>query len=176
VRILGICGSLQATSSNLTLLHTAAGLAPAGVELSIYDGIRDLPLFNPDIEHEGSSPEPVMRWRSALAGADALLIASPEYGHSVPGALKNAIDWVIGTAELDTKIAGVTASVNHEARGRRGLDALLRTLAAVNVAVIGGVPTVRGPGEERDVRALVDGIVEAVRSAATGRATDTVGA
>jgi chromate reductase, NAD(P)H dehydrogenase (quinone) len=162
VRIIGICGSLQSKSSNLSLLESIGELSPAGVAFEIYDGIRDLPLFNPDLEADGSSPEPVVRWRATLAGADALIIASPEYGHSVPGALKNAIDWVIGSGELDNKVAGVTASVNHESRGLRGLDALLRTLAAVNVRVVGGVPIVRGSGERDELRRLITATADIV--------------
>ena len=165
MRIVGICGSLQASSSNLTLLQLAMDLLPNGVEYEIYDGIRDLPLFNPDIEANGPPPAAVVRWRAALATADALLIASPEYGHSLPGSLKNAIDWVIGSAELDNKVVGVTASVNHESRGGRGLDALLRTLAAVSARVVGGTAIVHGPDERDRVHALVEAITTAVAAA-----------
>ena len=92
MRILGICGSLQRESGNLTLLRTAARLAPSGVELVLFDGARLLPPFDPDLEQAGA-PAAVVAWREALAASDAVLIASPEYGHSLPGALKNAIDW-----------------------------------------------------------------------------------
>lgn len=61
----------------------------------LFDGLRHLPHFNPDTEE----PPAVRDWRKALAGSDAVLIASPEYGHSLPGALKNGIDWVIGSGE-----------------------------------------------------------------------------
>lgn len=162
MRIVGICGSLQAASSNLTLLRSAADVLPAGVEFEIYDGIRDLPLFNPDIEANGAAPESVVGWRAELVGADALLIASPEYGHSLPGSLKNAIDWVIGSGELESKIVAVTASVNHESRGGRGLDALLRTLAAVSARIVGGTAIARGPNERDRVRELVEAIADAV--------------
>jgi len=165
VRIVGICGSLQAASSNLTLLRSVADVLPAGVEYEIYDGIRDLPLFNPDIEAAGAAPQSVVGWRAELTGADALLIASPEYGHSLPGSLKNAIDWVIGSGELESKIVGVTASVNHESRGGRGLDALLRTLAAVSARIVGGAAIARGPDERDRVRELVEAVANAVAAA-----------
>ena len=103
MRILAICGSLQANSSNLTLLRLAAARAPEGVEVVIYDGLGTLPHFNPDLEASAPLPE-VQALRGALAGSDALLIACPEYGHSLPGALKNAIDWVIGSGELERKV------------------------------------------------------------------------
>lgn len=162
VHILAICGSLQAKSSNLTLLHTAAAAAPEGVAIAIFDGLRDLPHFNPDTEGEGQPPA-VLAWRKALAESDALLIASPEYGHSLPGALKNGIDWVIGTGELERKLIAVTASVPGIDRGRLGLQALRQTLGAVSARIVGGEPIVRGPDFEREVADLVRGLVAAAR-------------
>ena len=99
MRILAVCGSLQAKSENLSLLNTAAAVVPRGVELVIFDGLRHLPHFDPDIEARGV-PESVLRWRQALVASHAVLVACPEYGFSLPGALKNAIDWVIGSGEL----------------------------------------------------------------------------
>ncbi|WP_437931387.1 NADPH-dependent FMN reductase [Sorangium sp. So ce291] len=166
MRILGICGSLQARSSNLTLLHTASAMAPEGVELVLYDGIRELPLFNPDIEASGAPPA-VGEWRRAIAASDALLIASPEYGHSLPGALKNAIDWVIGTGELERKVVGVTAATVSPERGRLGLQALRGTLGAVSARVVGGEPIARGPSFERELAALLGALVDAARAGST---------
>jgi chromate reductase len=96
MRILGMSGSLQRKSSNSTLLEVAAGALPAGVTLEVYDGLRHLPHFDPDIEKDGAAPASVGALRRAIAESDALLIACPEYGHSLPGSLKNAIDWLIG--------------------------------------------------------------------------------
>jgi NAD(P)H-dependent FMN reductase len=165
VRILAICGSLQAKSSNLDLLRTAVAVAPGGVEVVVFDGVRDLPLFNPDIEEAGPAPSSVQTWRRALAESDAVVIASPEYGFSLPGALKNGIDWVIDSGELERKVVGVTASTNHAERGMKGLQALLDTLAAVSARIVGGEPIVRGPMFEEEVRRLQLGLVEAVRAA-----------
>ncbi|MGK3971355.1 NADPH-dependent FMN reductase [Sorangium sp. So ce118] len=166
MRILGICGSLQARSSNLTLLRTARAMAPEGVELVLYDGIRELPLFNPDIETSGAPPA-VGEWRRAIAASDALLIASPEYGHSLPGALKNAIDWVIGTGELERKVVGVTAATVSPERGRLGLQALRGTLGAVSARVVGGEPIARGPSFERELAALLGALIDAARAGST---------
>jgi chromate reductase len=169
MRVVGICGSLQSSSSNLTLLRRAGELidemSSGTVAFELFDGVRDLPLFDPDIERDGPAPSSVRAWRGTLAGADALLIASPEYGHSLPGALKNAIDWVIGSGELEGKVVGVTAAVVHEARGRRGLDALLGTLAAVSARVVGGRGIVVGEGFDDQLRELVRGIFEAAAPA-----------
>src|SRR5438045_405531 len=117
MRVLAVSGSLQSRSSNLSLLRLAAATAPAGVEVVIFEGLCDLPHFNPDLEANGE-PEPVSVWRRAIAESDALLIASPEYGHSLPGALKNGIDWVIGSGELERKVVAITAAVPGPERGR----------------------------------------------------------
>jgi chromate reductase len=163
MRILALCGSLQSKSSNLELLQLVTRLAPPGVEIVLFDGLRDLPHFDPDLEAEGE-PEAVRIWRRAIADSDALLIASPEYGHSLPGVLKNAIDWVIGSGELERKIVAVTASVPHLERGRRGLAALRETLGAVSADVVGSEPIARGPGFEADVKRLVEELVARVRA------------
>jgi chromate reductase, NAD(P)H dehydrogenase (quinone) len=161
MRILGICGSLQARSSNLDLLQTAVAAAPPGVEVVLFDGIRDLPHFNPDLEDEAPAPA-LETWRRALAESDAVLIASPEYAFSLPGALKNAIDWTIGSAEFDGKIVAITANVNHVDRGRRGLKTLRETLGAANVTLVADEPIVRGPTFEASVAALLKALVAAV--------------
>jgi chromate reductase, NAD(P)H dehydrogenase (quinone) len=160
VRVLAICGSLQARSGNLALLKTAAETLPPGVELILFDGLRYLPHFNPDIEASGV-PESVTEWRRALAASDAVLIASPEYGFSLPGVLKNGIDWVIGSGELEQKVVAITASVAGPERGRRGLEALRGTLSALRTTIVGGDPIVKGPGLDSQVAALVQALVEA---------------
>jgi NAD(P)H-dependent FMN reductase len=159
MKILAVCGSLQAESSNLALLRKAATLLPAGAVLELFDGVRDLPLFNPDLL-VGEPPGPVRRWREALTGSDAVLIASPEYGHSLPGALKNAIDWVIGSGELHRKVVGVTASAPAAGRGLRGLQALCATLRAVEARVVGGEPVERGPAADEELQVLLEAVVE----------------
>jgi len=162
MRILGICGSLQAQSKNLTLLHVAAAAAPAEVEFVLFDGVRALPLFNPDLEAAGP-PETVTQWREALAASDALLIACPEYGFSLPGALKNAIDWVISSGELEAKVVAITAAVPARERGQRGLNALRETLSALRVSIVGGEPIPLGADFEKEVRALLQRLIETAR-------------
>ncbi|HKA28675.1 MAG TPA: NADPH-dependent FMN reductase [Candidatus Binatia bacterium] len=162
MRILGVCGSLQAESANLALLHTAAASAPDGVDVVLYDGLRQLPHFDPDTDASGEPPS-VRDWRQALADSDAVLIASPEYGHSLPGALKNAIDWVIGSGELERKVVAITAAVPGPERGRLGLQALRQTLGAVRATIVGGEPIPRGPDFERRVAELVRELSEAAR-------------
>ncbi|HEX3854901.1 MAG TPA: NADPH-dependent FMN reductase [Polyangiaceae bacterium] len=163
MRVLAICGSLQARSSNLAPLETAAAMAPPPIELVIFDGLRDLPLFNPDLE--AVEPLPIVEaWRRAIAESDALLIASPEYGFSLPGALKNGIDWVIGSGELERKTVAVTASANHSERGRRGLKALCDALGAVSAVIVGGEPIVRGPSFNNELATLLRALSGAVEN------------
>jgi NAD(P)H-dependent FMN reductase len=171
MKVLALCGSLQAESGNLALLRTAASLVPPGVDLVIFDGLRELPHFNPDLE-AGGVPESVTRWRQALATSQAVLIASPEYGFSLPGVLKNAIDWVIGSAELEQKVVAITAAVAGPQRGRRGLEALRITLSAVRATLVGGAePITRGPGLEPQVAALVRALLDAAAADGTALAS-----
>lgn len=162
MKILAVCGSLQAASKNLLLLQTAAASAPPGVDIVIFDSIADLPHFTPDADDSGT-PASVVRWREALAACDALLIATPEYAFSLPGALKNAIDWVIGSGELEEKVVAITAAVPAAERGRRGLQALREPLTAVRATIVGGEPIVTGPDFAKQVAALTAALVDAVR-------------
>lgn len=165
IRIVGICGSLSARSVNLDLLQAVAALAPADLEVIHFDGLRELPHFNPDLEG-GVAPAAVVAWRLALAAADGVLIASPEYGHSLPGALKNGIDWVIGSGELNRRAVAICASVKDARRGRRGLKALAQTLGAVDARLAWKEPIVQGAGFEGQLRRLLARLSEAARSTA----------
>jgi chromate reductase len=92
MRILGISGSLRRGSHNRALLQAAAIALPAGATLEVWDELAALPAYDEDLDH-GPAPEAVARMRETIAGADAVLIATPEYNASLPGALKNALDW-----------------------------------------------------------------------------------
>jgi chromate reductase len=91
--IIGIAGSLRQGSYNSALLNAAAARMPAGAELAIAT-IRGIPLYDADLESSAGIPPEVARLKDAIADADALLLATPEYNNSVPGVLKNAIDWL----------------------------------------------------------------------------------
>lgn len=94
LKVLGISGSLRDASYNTKLLRAAGELFdPAEVEFSIYDGLKAVPPYDEDDDGEGA-PEAVARMRSAVADCDAILFVTPEYNSSVPGHLKNALDWV----------------------------------------------------------------------------------
>jgi NAD(P)H-dependent FMN reductase len=109
LRLLGISGSLRRNASNTAMLRAMAALAPEDVEVVLHD-IGTLPLFNPDNESDPSI-EPVLLYRAALNEADGVLISTPEYAHGIPGAMKNALDWVVGSGELvDKPIALINPS------------------------------------------------------------------
>jgi chromate reductase len=91
MRILGFAGSLRRKSYNRGLIRAAAELAPAGLVVDIVD-LAGIPFYNQDVEDAGE-PGSVVAFKTAIARADALLVATPEYNHGVPGVLKNAIDW-----------------------------------------------------------------------------------
>jgi chromate reductase len=92
MRVLGLSGSLRRGSHNRALLRAAAVALPAGAELVEWDRLAELPAYDEDLDTP-LAPEPVRALREAIAAADALLIATPEYNASLPGALKNALDW-----------------------------------------------------------------------------------
>lgn len=143
LRVVGFAGSLRAGSYNGALLRSARELAPAGLAIEIYESI-ELPLFNEDVEEHGD-PEPVAAFKAAIAEADALLIATPEYNYGVPGVLKNAIDWASrppGRGPLDGKLAaiiGASVSMVGSARAQQQLRqvfAFTNTLAMLQPEVL----------------------------------------
>lgn len=93
-RVLAVSGSLRAKSVNTAALLAAQTLAPAGMKVTLYGGLGELPHFNPDLD-TATPPAPVVTWRQAVADADALLLCTPEYAHGLPGAFKNALDWLV---------------------------------------------------------------------------------
>jgi chromate reductase len=92
MKILGLSGSLRRESHNTRLLAGVRKLLPAGVELVVFEDLADIPPYNEDYEHQ--TPPAVAALRAAIADADAVLVATPEYNASIPGVLKNALDWV----------------------------------------------------------------------------------
>jgi chromate reductase len=92
MRVLGISGSLRRDSLNTALLRAAAERLPAGAEWSEFDGLREIPPYDADLELM-ETPDAVRELREAIRDADAVLVATPEYNHSIPGVLKNALDW-----------------------------------------------------------------------------------
>jgi NAD(P)H-dependent FMN reductase len=125
MRILAISGSARRNSTNTAMLRAIRAIAPSDIEVSIFDGVGRLPVFSPDLEGEWL-PEVVRDFIDVIAQSDGVIIASPEYVRSIPGGLKNAIDWLVSGDEIVHKpIALLHAS-------HRGDDMLagLRTVLA----------------------------------------------
>jgi len=135
ITIVAISGSLRADSSNAAMLRAAAGVAPEGVRFVFYEGMSELPHFNPDLDAEGSTPpEAVRQLRELLIAADAILICSPEYAHGVPGAFKNMLDWLVSTGELVGKPVALLNAA--PAGGEYAQNAIRETLRTMNWRVV----------------------------------------
>jgi chromate reductase len=150
MRVLGISGSLRRDSHNRKVLCAAAELLPTGVELELWDGLKDVPPYDEEDDVE-PAPAAVARLRAAIAGADALLISTPEYNSSIPGQLKNAIDWAsrpIATNVLRNKpVAVVGASTG--AFGAVWAQAELRKVLAATGARVVDAEVAVGHAHER---------------------------
>lgn len=118
LRVCGIAGSLREGSYNRRLLRACAEEAPEGMQIVPFERVGDLPLYNQDVEEEGL-PGPVRALHAAIRGADALLIATPEYNFGVPGVLKNLIDWA-SRPPRDSALAGKPAAIVGATPGRMG--------------------------------------------------------
>src|SRR5579872_2393862 len=129
--VLGLCGSLRRASVNLALLRAAARLAPPGLELRVFGRLGELPLFNPDLEAE--LPPPVAALHGAVAAADALLIASPEYAHGVTGTIKNALDWLVA---FEPFVGKPVAVLNASPRAHHADEALRETLRTMSARIV----------------------------------------
>ena len=135
MRVLGISGSLRRDSYNTKLLRVAEELLPAGAELELYEALEDVPPYNEDRDTDDAPPA-VARLREAIADADAVLVATPEYNGSVPGQLKNAVDWASRphrTAALSGKpvvVIGATTGMFGAVWAQADLRKILKTAGA----------------------------------------------
>jgi chromate reductase, NAD(P)H dehydrogenase (quinone) len=166
VTILGIAGSVRAGSHNAQLLRLAAEELPDGVDLVVFDGLAEIPAFDQDLED--LSPDAVDRLKAAIADADAVLIATPEYNASIPGALKNALDWVsrpLAASPIRTKpvaVIGASTSAFGAVWAQRELKKVLGVMGArvldVELPVAKADRALAEPDAE--LRAALAGIVD----------------
>ena len=117
MRLLAISGSLRAGSYNSALARAAADVAPQGVDVEIFDGLGELPLFDADLE--GDDHPAVRHLRESIVGADAVLFVTPEYNGSIPGVLKNAVDWASRPRD-DAALRDKTVAVAGASTGQFG--------------------------------------------------------
>ena len=176
--VLVLVGSLRAASTNRQLAEAAVELAPEGVALSIYEGHGDLPLYNEDIDVEGSLPESVVAFREAISAADAVLVVTPEHNGTVPANLKNAIDWSsrpYGTSSIAAKPVAVIGTAfgqfggvwaQDEARKAFGI-AGARLIEVATLAVPNSVVRFAEthPKDDADIAAQLRSFVEQLVSA-----------
>ena len=174
MRVLGISGSLRRDSLNSALLRAAAERLPAGAELTEFEGLREIPPYDADLEL-GVTPLAVKRLREAIRGADAVLVATPEYNGSLPGQLKNALDWAsrpYETNPLRDKPAavigastGLFGAVWAQADGRRVLTAIGAQVLDADLPVgtaheaFGAGGELADAGLREALRALLDDLV-----------------
>ncbi len=175
MRILTLCGSLRARSSNRAVLNAFARLVPPGVRVEHFDRLGSLPHFNPDTDFE-PLPAEVSSLRSLVAHADVLVISTPEYVHGLPGSFKNALDWLVS----DPAFAGKPVAILHASRGSSwALDSLREVLATMSARIIEAavVPLPLGSSQideeailqREDLRRLLEGAVVAVVADAVGK-------
>jgi chromate reductase len=138
MRVLGISGSLRRDSHNTELLRAAASLLPSGVEFELYQGLREIPPYDEDSRDTGEAAA-VTHLKERIAAADAVLFATPEYNHSIPGQLKNAMDWV-SRPLADTPLKGKPVAVIGASTGMFGAvwaqAELRKVLEAIGAKVI----------------------------------------
>lgn len=130
-----ICGSLRSGSTNEATLRTAAAVAPDGVTATLFDGLAKLPHLNPDDDREPLHPA-VTELRTSIGAADALLFCTPEYAGTLPGSVKNLLDWTIGGGQMDGKPAAWIHSSPSPARGAGAQATLAGVLGYANADVV----------------------------------------
>jgi len=176
MHVVAISGSPRAGSSNAALLRAARELAPEGMQMTVYDAIGTLPLFTPDLDEEGAAPpDAVGRFRALLREADGIVISSPEYAHGAPGALKNALDWLVSSGELEGKpLALLVASPSGGQYAQASLTPTLEVMGAALVAAIAFTFTRK---QIDDTGRLVDhAVAETLRTSLAALAASAAGA
>jgi chromate reductase, NAD(P)H dehydrogenase (quinone) len=188
-KVLALPGSLRRDSYNRRLLEAAVDLAPTGMAIAIYPDLASIPLFNEDLERADGGLEAVRRLRTEVAAADALLIATPEYNQSIPGVLKNAIDWLSRPDPIEVlegKVVSVIGASSGPWGTRLAQSALRQVLHATGAYVLPGPALflrdaermfdadgslVDGPTRER-LAAVLAGLAGWIRRVAAGSRAD----
>ena len=180
MKVLAVSGSLRADSFNTSLLRAAIEAAPEGVDVELFDsaGLAGLPVYDQDLD-SGEPPEPVVRLREAWGSADAILFATPEYNGSVPGGLKNAIDWA-SRPRQEAALMNKTAAVVGASTGQFGAmwaqADLRKILGAAGARVVGDeLPVTRAHEKFDSAGRLLDGeLFERLRLLLETLATESI--
>lgn len=133
--IVAISGSLRAGSTNAAVLRAIGNWCPPEILFTLYEGLGDLPHFSPERDTDPAPPA-VQMLRDLLSRADAVIICTPEYAHGMPGSLKNALDWLVGSGELvDKPVAALSASPSIDG-GENARAWLVQTLTVMSANVV----------------------------------------
>lgn len=131
MKIIAICGSTRASSTNLHLIKAISNIAVDILDVEVFQGLTEIPHYNPDLDND-YPPLQVTAFRAKLKASDGILICTPEYAMGVPGTLKNAIDWTVSSMEFSRKpVALIIAS----SMGQKGHRSLLETLKVIEAAM-----------------------------------------
>ena len=141
-RVLTLCGSVRARSSNRSILQAFAQLAAPDLRVEHYERLGALPHFNPDLDGDSRTvPLEVEAFRRAVSAADAIVISTPEYAHGLPGAFKNALDWLVSDPRFAGKPVGIIYVERGSSHALNSLREVLKTMAAVVIAdAVVGLP------------------------------------
>jgi chromate reductase, NAD(P)H dehydrogenase (quinone) len=177
MQVLALSGSLRSGSHNTALLRAAAAAAPPGVDVRLYEGLKEIPAYDADDDGgAGAQPEPVRRLREALADADAVLVATPEYNSSLPGFLKNALDWAsrpLASSPVRNKPVAVLSSSAGMFGGVWAAAETRKVLGALGARVLEDTVTVPraherladgvGPDLAEELRTVLEALAVEVR-------------
>jgi len=178
---LAISGSLRSDSSNTGILRALKTLAPPGLHVTLYEGLAELPPFDPGLEPE-AAPGLVQAFRTQIRVADGVIICTPEYAHGMPGILKNALEWTVASGEFVDKPVAALSSSPSASGGEKALAWLTQTLAVMSAHLVpeisqpipfgrsrarsdGGIVD---PALELTLRAILDGLVRSAEARAQG--------
>lgn len=177
ISILAISGSLRADSTNSAIVRAIAAMAPEDVAITIYNGLGDLPHYNPEIDTD-TPPASVADLRAHITGADGVLICTPEYAFGMPGSLKNMLDWLVSSGEFLGKLVVAISASPLESGGASAHEQLVKTLRVLTADVveegsvtfpfvrrlINGAGAVANDEAAARLRAVLDALLGAIRS------------
>ncbi len=135
MHILAISGSLRPESSNTALLRAAQALAPKGLRITLYEGLAELPPFDPGLEPE-DAPGTVQAFRAQIRAAEGIIICTPEYAHGMPGILKNALEWTVASGEFVGKPVAALSGSPGATGGEKALVWLTQTLTVMSARIV----------------------------------------
>ena len=177
-KVLAICGSTRIDSVNHHILHAIRHLAAHELDIEIYEELASLPHFNPDLDKD-PVPEPVVRLRQKIGAADGVVICTPEYVFSLPGSLKNAIEWMVSTTLLSEKPVALITASSLGAKAHESLQLIMKTIyadfnEATQLHISGARAKINAEGvitdkpTEQKIKALVSAFIENLNKKASG--------